>query len=171
MSFTLYESSIGAAKDVLTSLKAILKKAESAPNAATLPDARIHEDMLPLSFQVHFVTDIAQKTMARTTGVEPQKLEANLKTFDDFFRRIDQAEELLAKADKDVVNKRIDEAVPLGLGPGKTTELPSHAYVSGYAIPNLFFHLVTAYDILRKEGISLGKTDYLSPFIGKHAPE
>lgn len=45
------------------------------------------------------------------------------------------------------------------------------AYVTGYAIPNLFFHLVTAYNILRKEGIPLGKIDYLTPFIRKHVSE
>ncbi|EFY91986.1 hypothetical protein J3459_007935 [Metarhizium acridum] len=171
MSYTLYDGSITTAQDILISLKAILKKAETAPNAASLPDARIHEDMLPLSFQVHVVSDIAQKTAARTTGAEPQKLENDLKTFDDFYKRIDQVQELLTKIDKEVVNKRVGELVPIGLGPGKNVELPGHAYVTGYAIPNMFFHLVTAYDILRKEGVPLGKMDYLNAFIGKHVSE
>ncbi|KJK84357.1 hypothetical protein H634G_00721 [Metarhizium anisopliae BRIP 53293] len=171
MSYTLYDGSIATAQDNLTSLKAILKKAEAAPNAASLPDARIHEDMLPLSFQVHVVSDIAQKMVARSTGAEPQKLENDLKTFDDFYKRIDQVQELLTKTDKEVVNKRVGDLVPIGLGPGKNAELPSHAYVTGYAIPNLFFHLVTAYNILRKEGVPLGKMDYLTPFIGKHVSE
>ncbi|KAH0599076.1 hypothetical protein MHUMG1_03191 [Metarhizium humberi] len=171
MSYTLYDGSIATAQDNLTSLKAILKKAEAAPNATSLPDARIHEDMLPLSFQVHVVSDIAQKMVARSTGAEPQKLENDLKTFDDFYKRIDQVQDLLTKTDKEVVNKRVGDLVPIGLGPGKNAELPSHAYVTGYAIPNLFFHLVTAYNILRKEGVPLGKMDYLTPFIGKHVSE
>lgn len=168
MSYTLYDAAIVNAQDVLTTLKAILKKAESAPNAATLPEARIHEDMLPLTFQVHFISDVAQKTLARTSGTEPQKFENDMKTFADFFKRIDTVQELLAKADKDLINKRVAEVVPLGLGPGKNAELPSAGYVSGYSAPNLFFHLVTAYDILRKEGVPLGKMDYLTAFIGKH---
>lgn len=170
MSFTLYDASVSTAKDILESLKAILKKAESAPNAASLPDARIHEDMLPLSFQVHFVSDIAQKTAARTSGTEPEKLENDLKTFDDFFKRIDEVQAILAKTDKEVINKRVGETVPMGLGPGKNAEIAGHAYVTGYALPNLFFHLSTAYNILRKEGIPLGKMDYLVPFLGKHLP-
>ncbi|KHN97197.1 uncharacterized protein MAM_04794 [Metarhizium album ARSEF 1941] len=171
MSYTLYDGSIATALDVLGSLKAILKKGQEAPNSATFPDARIHDDMNPLSFQVHVVCDIAQKMVARSTGVEPQKFENNLKTFDDFYKRIELVEGLLTKTDKEVVNKRVGDIVPIGLGPGKNAEIPSHAYVTGYAVPNLFFHLATTYNILRKEGVALGKMDYLLPFIGKHVSE
>jgi hypothetical protein len=171
MSFTLYDGSISPAKDVLVALRAILKKAEADPNAASLPDARIHKSMLPLSFQVHVVSDIAQKLVARTTGVEPQTFENNLKTFEDFYKRIDEAEALFAKVDQEVVNKRADETVPIGLGAGKNAQVPSHGYVTGYAVPNLFFHLVTAYDILRMEGVDLGKMDFLLPFLGRHVSQ
>jgi hypothetical protein len=168
MSFTLYDASVAAAKDAVASLRNILKKAESAPNSASFPESRIYEDMLPLSFQVFFVTDVAQKTVARCTGVEPVQFENDLKTFEDFYKRIEQVQEILDKADKEIVNKRIGETVTIGLGPGKTGDLATHAYVTGYAVPNLFFHLVTAYNILRKEGVPLGKTDFLGSFLGKH---
>lgn len=168
MSYTLYDASIPVARDALKALSAILKKGEAAPNAASLPAATIHPDMKPLSFQVHVATDLAQKMHARLTGAEPATLENNLETFADFHARIAETEALLAKADRDTVNKRAGENVPLGLGPGKTVHIPGAAYVNSYGLPNVFFHLTTAYDILRKEGVPLGKMDYLSPFVAQY---
>ncbi|EGX95817.1 hypothetical protein CCM_00471 [Cordyceps militaris CM01] len=166
MSF--YDVSIGQALEVLDSLTVILKKAEAAPNSATLPDARIHADMLPLSFQVYIVTDLSTKLAARLTGQEPPSNENNMKSFADFHARIAEARAALEKADKKTVDSRATETVSVGLGPGKTAEMTGLSYNAGYATPNLYFHLATAYNILRKEGVSLGKMDYLTSFLGKH---
>ena len=167
MSF--YDFSVVAAQDSLTSLAAILKKAEAAPNAASFPEARIVDDMLPLSFQVHMVTDLGCKVASRLTGVEPPTLDReSLKTFADFYARIDVAKEHLSKASKDTVNSRQNETVTIGMGPGKNADMSSQNYVTGYVIPNLFFHLTTAYNILRKNGVEIGKMDYLIPYIGKY---
>ncbi|KAM0428854.1 hypothetical protein ACHAPT_006654 [Fusarium lateritium] len=169
MSYTLYDSAIVLAKDALNSLSSILKKAEAHPNAATFPQARLAEDMLPLSFQVHSVTDTAQKIASRTTGVEPLSLSRDeLTTFEAFHARIAQVLEVVEKADKEVVNQREGEVVTLGLGPGKSAQLQSRDYVNGYGLPNVFFHLTTAYAILRKEGVPLGKQDYQTAFLGKY---
>ncbi|RSL72443.1 hypothetical protein CEP53_001078 [Fusarium sp. AF-6] len=167
--YALYDSAILLAKDALNSLSAILKKAETHPNASTFPNAKLAEDMLPLSFQVHCVTDVSQKIVARTTGVEPLSLNRdNFDTFEAFHTRIAQVLEIVEKADREVVNKREGEIVTLGLGPGKSAQLASRDYVNGYALPNLFFHLTTTYAILRKEGVPLGKQDYQTPFLGKY---
>ncbi|KAG6021859.1 hypothetical protein E4U41_002379 [Claviceps citrina] len=166
--YSFYDASVPLVKEALESLQAILKKGSEAPNAASLPDARIIEDMLPLSFQVHFVTDIAQKLVARASASEPLTFENNLKTFDDFFQRIETVLEVLAKADKEVINKRVDETITVGLGPGKEGTMLTRNYLSGWVIPNLFFHVATAYNIMRKEGVPLGKLDYLTPFLTKH---
>lgn len=169
MSYALYDSSILLAKDALNSLSAILKKAEAHPGAAAFPQAKLHEDMLPLSFQVHCVTDTAQKIVARTTGAEPLALARDsLDTFEAFHARIAQVLDVVDKADKEVVNRREGETVTLGLGPGKSAQIQSRDYVNGYGLPNLFFHLTTAYAILRKEGVPLGKQDYQSAFLGKY---
>ncbi|KAJ4328387.1 hypothetical protein N0V84_001258 [Fusarium piperis] len=169
MSYALYDSAILLAKDALNSLSAILKKAEAHPNAASFPQARLCEDMLPLSFQVHFVTDLAQKIASRTTGVEPLTLSRDdFDSFEAFHARIAQVLEVVEKADREVVNKREAETVTLGLGPGKSVDLQSRDYVNGYGLPNLFFHLTTAYAILRKEGVPLGKQDYQAAFLGKY---
>ncbi|KAG6010587.1 hypothetical protein E4U21_005940 [Claviceps maximensis] len=166
--YSFYDASIPLAKEAIEALQVVLKKGSEAPNAASLPDARLVEDMLPLSFQVHFATDIAQKLVARASGTEPLTFENNLKTFDEFFARIEKVLDILAKVDKEVVNKRVDETVTIGLGPGKEGKLLNRNYLSGYVIPNLFFHVTTAYNIMRKEGVVLGKLDYLTPFIAKH---
>ncbi|PHH77522.1 hypothetical protein CDD82_3477 [Ophiocordyceps australis] len=170
MGYGLYDTSVVIPRDALKSLSAILKKAEAAPNAASLPEARIHPDMLPLTFQVYTVTDIAQKMVSRVSGREPVLLERDLKTFADMHARIHQVLELLADADKDAINKRVDDIVPFNLGPTKMAQAPAGAFVNGYGLPNLFFHLVTAYDILRKEGIVLGKMDYLTSFMTNIMP-
>lgn len=171
MSYQLYDASISVATDVVQSLKDLLKLGEASPQGASLPTATIHEDMKPLTFQVFSVTDIAQKVVARTSGTEPLALEKDLVTYEDMYKRIALVQDLLAKADKDLINSRAGEIVTLGLGVGKTAEMSAGAYVNGYALPNMFFHVVTAYNILRKEGVTLGKMDYLSSFIGKHLPK
>lgn len=168
MSYDLYTATIPLIKDAVNSLSAILKKAEEHPKAASFAGARLIEDMHPLTFQVHCVTDITQKTVARISGKEPENWEDNLTSFADFHARIAQALEILDKADKDTINKRAQEMVTLGLGPGRNVELTSHGYASGYGLPNIFFHLMAAYSILRKEGVPVGKRDYLTPFMAKH---
>ncbi|GAO20008.1 uncharacterized protein UV8b_05218 [Ustilaginoidea virens] len=165
--YTFYDASIPIIREAVESLEAILKKGEQAPNAASFPEARIYEDMLPLSFQVHFSTDLALKFIARASGTEPLSTENNFKTFADFYKRIDQTKEALANADKDLINKRVDETITIGLGP-KNGSLLVRNYLSGYVLPNIFFHITTAYNIMRKEGVPLGKMDFITPFLTKH---
>jgi hypothetical protein len=55
------------------------------------------------------------------------------------------------------------------MGPGKSADVSAAGYVNGWLVPNLFFHITTAYNILRKEGVDLGKMDYLKPYIGEYA--
>ncbi|OPB36508.1 hypothetical protein A0O28_0055870 [Trichoderma guizhouense] len=168
MSYSLYDASIPLAKSALKSLTNILKLGEASPNAATLLAARIHPDMLPLVFQVKMVTDTSTKIVARLTGAEPHAWEGEVETFTDCYARIAKAEEILATADKDVINKRQDELVTLGMGSAGTFEMPGSHYLNGYALPNVFFHLSTAYNIMRKEGVPLGKQAYLESFIGQY---
>lgn len=171
MSYTLYDASIAVTQNILQSLTDVLKIGEASSQAANLPEARIHPDMLPLTFQVHFLSDLAQKLAARTQGQEPQQLENNLKTFDDMYKRIAMAQELVNKADKETINSRVGETVNVGMGKGKTVPMSSGEYVNAYAMPNLFFHATTAYNILRKEGVDVGKMNYLTPFLGKLLPK
>ncbi|KAH6984537.1 hypothetical protein BKA56DRAFT_671040 [Ilyonectria sp. MPI-CAGE-AT-0026] len=168
MSFTLYDASIAQAQDALAALSAILTKAEAHANSANFIGAKLIDDMLPFNFQVFFVTDLAQKLAARGCGTEPLTMERNLDSFAAMQARITQVLEILAKVDRDAFNARESAEVAVGLGPGKEVKMQMKQYVTGYAMPNLFFHTSTAYGILRKEGVEIGKMDYLTPFIGKY---
>lgn len=172
MSFSLYEISVPQTQKALASLTDIIKAGEASPAGDSLLEARIYADMLPLNFQVHLVTDIALKIVARLSGLEPPttKLE-DLKTFADVHARIEQAQKALKDADKALIDSRVAESVPLGLGPGRNITLPGVAYLNGYALPNIYFHLTTAYNILRKEGVPVGKMHYLTPFIVEYVPK
>ncbi|KAM3514687.1 hypothetical protein MY11210_001658 [Beauveria gryllotalpidicola] len=163
-----YDYSINQAIEALDTSTVILKKAETAPNSASFLQARIHEDMLPLSFQVHFMSGCCTKLASRLLGEEPPKTEDNLKSFADFYARIAETRAVLEKLDRETINSRATEPVTFSLGPGKPAQANGVIYCTGYAIPNIYFHLMTIYNILRKEGVALGKVDFLRVFLGKH---
>ncbi|KAM0719353.1 hypothetical protein Q7P37_005258 [Cladosporium fusiforme] len=165
MTYAIFDASILPAKASLESLKHILQKAESSDNAAELLEARIHPEMLGLSFQVHMITNTSQQAVARLSGTDPKAYEDNLKTFADFYARIAEVQDIVAKADKETINSRAESIVTIGFGPGKSADLPAAGYVNGYVVPNLLFHLTTVYNIFRMKGVPLGKRDYVSPFI------
>lgn len=167
MSYSLYDASVSLAKNALVALTNILKTGEAAPNSASFLAARIHPDMLPLSFQIKMVTDLSTKIVTRLSGVEPHTWEGEVETFADCYARIAKAEEILATADRELINQRQNETVPVGMGSAGTFQMSGANYVNGYVLPNLFFHLTTAYDILRKEGVPVGKQNYITPFIGQ----
>lgn len=169
MSYSLYDATIPVARNALKSLSNILKKGEAAPNGASLLAARIYEDMLPLTFQVFMVTDTSTKIAARLQGVEPHAWEGKIESYADCYSRIAKAEEILAAADKELINKRQNETVPIGLGSRGTVQIPGVSYANGHFTPTLFFHLSTAYNILRKEGVPLGKNDYMEAYNGSFA--
>lgn len=169
--YTLYDASIGVAKDALTALSGVIAKAEGSSAAASIPEARTCADMLPFSFQVHFVTQTVSKMVARLTGAEPKEYENNLETYDAMKARITDVQAQVEAVDRDVVNGREKEIVSMGMGKDKPdAQLEGWKYAHGYAVPNIYFHLTTAYNIARKEGVELGKLDYIVPFVGKFLP-
>lgn len=170
--YAFYDATIPLVKRAMVSLTGILKKAEAAPNSDTFIGCRVHEDMLPLAFQVHFSTDLAQKLAHRLSGTEPEALDRNeITSFAAAYARIQKVEAILDGADAAVINAAVDKTVPLGLGPGKNIDIAAPGYVAGYALPNLFFHITTAYNILRKEGVPLGKMDFIAPFMADFVPK
>lgn len=171
MSYTPYDDSIPLAQDALRSLKTILKVGEQHPNAADLPAARLYPDMNPLTFQVETVAEKAVRLLSHLSGSDDLRLEGELTTFADMFERIEKAEEILAKADREFINSRINEKVFLGVGDGKKAPFPGYALIFASIIPGLLFHVTTAYGILRKEGVPLSKADYITAFGSRWRPE
>lgn len=160
-----YDGTIVMAKAILNSLSHILHKAEEQrPDASTLLEARLIEDMHPLSDQVRIATQFSENLVARLTGREPVKFESKLSTFADCYERIETVLKPLNEADKDTVSQRGDKAELTQLGPYKEVEMSGAAYAYTVALPNIYFHVTTAYGILRKEGVPVGKLDYYAGF-------
>lgn len=167
---TGYSAFFSPVKSALDALKIMLKKAEEAPNASSLPSARLYEDMQPLTFQVFVICDTIDKMVFRTTGSARSEWPDDLSTFEGMQNRIAGAEARLASASEDTVNKTTNETIALPADEGdNTVDVPIHLLMTGFSLPTVFFHVVTAYGILRKEGVPLGKEDYIGPFQHKLA--
>lgn len=169
MDRTFHDTSILLIKDALDSLLQILLKVESTPVADTIADARIHETMLPFSFQIHWTTTVIDKVIADATGGETSGYTNNLTSLPAMIQRVKEVQAKFATAERDIVNGRQHEAVAFPLGPKRpVVQTPLWQYVQGNAIPNIFFHISTAYNIARKEGVDLGKVDYLWSFASQY---
>ncbi|KAL1845658.1 hypothetical protein Plec18167_009146 [Paecilomyces lecythidis] len=165
MVYTLYDSTIVVAQSILNTLSHILHQAEKRTDADNLLEARLHEDMYPLTDQVRLATQFSENLVARLTGREPVTFEGKPTTFAQCYERIETVLRALEEADKNVVNEQGDVVATTKLGPENTAELKGAVYAHSLALPNIFFHLTTAYGILRKEGVPLGKRDYYAGFV------
>ncbi|KAL4973639.1 hypothetical protein BDW66DRAFT_141689 [Aspergillus desertorum] len=157
----------------LKSLTTTLKKAEEHAKANNVPldelvNASLIADMKPLSFQVFMATNTAVKLLSRATFVEPPVQSDTDKTFDEFYKRIDETLAALEKVDPQVFTADEGKTFKAPLGP-REFEFTRESYATRYAVPNFFFHLVTAYDILRAKGVPVGKMDYAKDFLGEIA--
>ncbi|KAL1867739.1 hypothetical protein VTK73DRAFT_4024 [Phialemonium thermophilum] len=163
--FTFYDGSIALIERALHSLLAILNKAAQHPDAASFPGARLADDMKPLTFQVHTVCDLARKTVFRLTGAPVQPLEDKEQTMAELIAKTESALALVKTVDPKQIQEAAGRQVELGLGAKGSVNLSGKGYVLGFALPNVFFHLQTAYAILRMKGVPLGKADYLESFM------
>ncbi|KAL4793731.1 hypothetical protein BDV19DRAFT_366133 [Aspergillus venezuelensis] len=153
----------------LRSLKHTLQKAESHAKTTNVPvDSYATEsliaDMKPLSFQVFIAANTAIKAAYRGTSREPPSQEDTDKTFEDFYKRIDETIAELESITPESVKEHEGKTFKALLRP-KEFEFTGESYAVAFAVPNFFFHLVTAYDILRAKGVPVGKVDYLGEFM------
>lgn len=129
-------------------------------DSAVLVSSRLAPDMLPLSKQVQIACDTAKKGAARLAGVDAPAFDDNEKTIEELrtriARTIDYLKTLPASA-FDGAEER-DIKVPAG---DRTLEFKGLSYLQRWVLPNLFFHVTTAYNILRHNGVEIGKRDYL----------
>lgn len=164
---TMYDATIPPLKRTLTNLSAILKKGEDYADTkkiehAVLLNARLFPDMYPLSRQVQIATDMSKGAAARLTGVEIPKYEDNETTFTELQARIAKTIAFLdtVKPAQMEGAKTRDITIAVGKMELKFTGL---AYLLKWVLPNVYFHVTTAYNILRHNGVELGKTDFLGP--------
>lgn len=170
MSYTLYDTSIPAAKNALTALANIIRKGQEHANAANFLNSTLSEDMKPLSFQIIFASTLAEKLVARLSGTAVSDAKSEISTLAEGLALVENALKSLDSADKAVINANAKNSTEVGMGPGVNIPMAVDAYASAFALPNIFFHVMTAYSILRKEGVPIGKKDYLAPFMGSYMP-
>jgi hypothetical protein len=164
MSF--YEASVPAFLQILGSLSGILTKAEAHCAAKNIqPDvllgARLYPDMLPLSKQIQLACDFAAKGCARLTHSEVPSTPDTEKTFEELRQRLSKTSDYL-KAFKPAQFEGADaKEVTFPAGPERTLTLKGQQFLSHVAFPNFYFHATTAHDILRHNGVEIGKRDFL----------
>jgi hypothetical protein len=165
MTISMYQASVPRFVNILGNLAHILDKAQAHVDARKLADAsltayRLFPDMLPMTTQVQIACDTAKGVVARLAGVEIPVFEDNEKTLAELKNRVTRTiafiqtispEQIDGTEDKDIVTKRGD----------KETHYKGMQFLLGHAIPNFYFHVTTTYNILRHNGIEIGKRDFL----------
>jgi len=165
MSLTMYECSIPVFLRYLNNLSALLKKGTSYASEkeieySILVNARLYPNMLPLSRQVQIACDVTKGAAARLSGVEPPKHEDKETTFEELQDRIAKTKTFLESIDEADINGTEDKEILLQAGP-KEIKFTGRIFLTTFALPNLLFHVSTAFNILRHNGVDIGKMDYL----------
>jgi hypothetical protein len=169
MTISLYAASIPVFKQMLTALSAVLAKGEAHATAKNIqPDAllqaRLFPDMFPLTRQVQIAVDFAKGAGARLSGIEPPKYEDTETTFAELQALLTKVLAFLDTITPEQVNGNEEREVVLRPGTDREKRLSTQAYLVHYALPQFFFHVTTAYDLLRHNGVEVGKRDYMGSF-------
>ena len=165
MNISMYQASVPRFASILSNLSNILGKAQAHVDAKKLDSAalttyRLFPDMFPFTKQVQIACDTAKGAVARLAGLQVPVYEDNEKTLAELQARIAKtlafiqtvtAQQIDGSEDKDIVIKRAD----------KETHYQGMQFLLGNALPNFYFHVTTAYDLLRHNGVEIGKRDYL----------
>jgi len=161
----MHQASVPVFTRALTNLAAIFDKAAAHAEAKKIDqsvfmNARLAPDMLALPRQVQIASDTARRCVARLAGTEPPSLEDNEASFADLKARIAKTIDYIKSVPAAQVDGSEERSIAMKVG-GNDMTFTGRDYLLGFAIPNFFFHVTTAYDILRHNGVGIGKRDYL----------
>jgi hypothetical protein len=167
----MYAMSIDTFAPMLRSLSANLDKGAQhmdveKRDGAELVNARLAPDMFTLARQVQIACDHAKNGSARLMGREAPRFEDDEQTLDELKARIAKTLSYMAGAPVDAFEGAEDRKIIIP-GPGETVfEMTGLQYLRDWALPHFYFHVVTAYDILRHSGVAIGKRDYVGDLVG-----
>jgi hypothetical protein len=152
----------------LTTLSTLLEKAEAHAAAQGLPPetlihARLAPDMRDLAGQVQLASDAAKAGAGRLADVERPSFPDVEQSFAELQARIRRTIDYVAGIDPAATEAGADRHITLKAG-GHEFQFSGPDYLTQFALPNFFFHVTTAYDILRNQGLQIGKLDFLGPF-------
>lgn len=165
MAISLYDASVPVFIRGLDQLTHVLGKGLAHAQAqglepATLVQARLAPDMLTLAGQVQRASDASKLAAARLGGITAPSFPDTESTYDELLTRVAKTRDFLAGVDRAAIDGQESREVRLKVGDGEIV-FDAQRYLLQFAIPNFFFHVTTAYDVLRHVGVPVGKRDYL----------
>lgn len=172
-SFTLYDSAVPHTTAALNVLVHLLDKMEEhaahSSSLENLLNARIAPDMRPLTFQVFVACDAAMQIASRCQNVDPIVWKTGpegLRSLEDLRDRVNTTLDFVKRAGRErFVHPK--DVVTYNMAPGKYVSAGALEFVNGFAVPNIYFHIITMYNILRHQGVQIGKMDYLGFFLAE----
>jgi hypothetical protein len=165
MTISMYQASVPRFVNILNNLTGILNKAQAHIDAKKIADAtltgyRIFPDMLPMTAQVQIACDAAKGVVARLSGVENPPFEDNEKTLAELIARVAKTIAFIQSVPADKIDGTEDKDIVIKRGE-KETHYKGMQFLLGHAVPNFYFHVTTTYNILRHNGVEIGKRDFL----------
>jgi uncharacterized protein len=168
MSLTMYQASIPVFIRMLGNLSTLLDKAAAHAEAKKIDPVifinfRLAPDMYPLSQQIQIATDMAKGCAARLAGIDVPSYEDNESTFPELQARIAKTVAFLQSVSAEQINGSEERTVTLTLH-GQETVFLGQPYLLNFVHPNFYFHITTAYAILRHNGVEIGKMDFVGNY-------
>lgn len=162
MSFTIYDASAPVFTVALTNMQAWLDKALSeGKSEAALMEARLAPDMRPFSAQFQMASDTAKGAVARLTGIEAPSMPDTETSFAELKARCQKTIDFIKGVPASAFDGADGREVVLKFPNGQGYRFDGRGYLTGFALPNFFFHVTTAYALLRANGVAVGKPDFL----------
>lgn len=166
MPMSMSSASLPVCKSMLSNLSHILDKGLAHAEArkfdpSVLTQYRLAPDMLPFTRQIQIACDAVKNGLARLSGMEAPKFEDNEATFADLKARIAKTLAFVDSVPANLLDGTEEKEVTFPVGRENTRTMKGEGYLKHWMLPNMFFHITTAYAILRHNGVEIGKTDYL----------
>lgn len=165
MPISMYAASHGVFTQALKQLLHVMEKGAASAKArnfdvSVLVNARLAPDMMPFSKQIQLTSDFAKNSIARLAAIDPPKYEDNETTYDELVERVKKTLAFLETVPASALegSDSRDIKVPMR---DRTLEFKGLEYLQVWVLPNFFFHHVTAYNLLRHNGVDVGKRDFL----------
>jgi hypothetical protein len=169
MPLSMHAASVPVYQQMLAALGGVLAKSEAHAaerkiDPAALLQARLFPDMFPLVRQVQVACDFASSVSARLAGVEVPAFDVGDQTFAGLQQRIAATLAFIGGLDATQFESSDQRELVLRPGTPKERRIGGQAYLMSYGLPQFFFHVTTAYDLLRHNGVEIGKKDFMGAY-------
>ncbi len=167
MTMSMHTATVPVMKHMLANLSHLLDKGAAHAEArkfdpAILLNYRLAPDMLPFTKQIQIACDACKNGVARVAGIDAPKFDDNEASFSELKARIQKTIDFLSTVPAEKLDGTEDNDVTFPVGRDSSRTMKAQAYLTTWSMPNMFFHITTAYAILRHNGVELGKRDYLA---------